>query len=118
MIPLNKNEMSKSGNPGPARTMQYNLEYTLELVFEKFSKILRIVGPIFAFALTTFVLIVAHAFFQIILPFWINQSGLLIGLILAFMACFFLFSVLFNYFLAVLIRPGSLEDIKKSKFYR
>ena len=117
MIPLNT-PFNQSGSSEPAITSSYNVEYMLEMVFERFSKGLRIIGPIFAFALTVFILIVTHSFFGIILPFWTNKFGLLIGCILTILALFLLFSILFNYFLAVLVRPGSIEDIRKSKFYR
>ncbi len=93
-------------------------EKVLEFLFEKFSIGIRIIGPLFAFALTTFVLIVAHTFFNVILIYWKEKFGFLIKLPLTLMACYLLFSILFNYFLAVLVRPGSLEDLKKSKFYR
>jgi hypothetical protein len=94
------------------------LDVIVEVVFEKFSSGIRFIGPLFAFALTLFVLIVTHAFFYIILPYHYNMWGSVVGLILALMASFIVFGLLFNYFLCVLVKPGSLDDIKKSKYYK
>jgi hypothetical protein len=115
MIPMSM-EKNETSSIGPSN--KYNAEYIIEVLFDRFSKGLRIIGPIFAFALTTFVFVVTHAFFNIILPYWNLKYGILIGIILTILAFFLLFSVLFNYFLAVLVKPGSLEDIRSSKFYR
>lgn len=95
-----------------------NIELVFELIFDKFSKGLRVIGPLFAFALTLFVLIVAHSAFFIIIPYWTANYGIIPGTISFFTAIYILFSILFNYFLSVLVKPGSLADIKKSKFYK
>jgi hypothetical protein len=130
MILLNTNNTEKNENinntsypntridtPGPNRS-NFSIEEVIEIVFERFSQGIRIIGPIFAFALTLFVFIVVHAFFQVIQPYWANTYGSFIGFILSLMCLFFLFNILFNYFLAVLVKPGSLEDIRKSRYYR
>jgi hypothetical protein len=94
------------------------LDVIIEVVFEKFSSGIRFIGPIFAFALVLFVLIVTHAFFGMILPYYYNIFGIIVGGVLVIMALSILFSILFNYFLCLLIKPGSLDDIKRSKFYK
>ena len=94
------------------------IEYYIEYIFDKFSKILRLIGPVFAFALTVFISIVTHAFFNVILPYYVRQFGILLGMILILIALFILFNLLFNYFMAVLVKPGSINDLKTSKYYR
>ena len=93
-------------------------EYYIELIFDKFSKVLRLIGPLFAFALTVFISIVTHAFFNVILPFYIRMLGEVFAIILVFIALFILFNLLFNYFMAVLVKPGSVSELKFSKFYK
>lgn len=126
MIPLRNKESKKQNlslptnapsSPGPAGSPP-SIEVIIELVFDKFSQGIRFIGPIFAFALVLFVFIVVHAFFQIMLPYWIKNVSLYIGILLSAMTLFWLFNILFNYFLAVLVKPGSMEDIRKSKYYR
>jgi len=118
MTSLNKD------NPPPQRTVEVHhpdpskIEYIIELIFDKFSKGIRLVGPLFAFALTVFISVVTHAFFQVILPYYTRQFGYFFGIILIFIAIFTLFNLLFNYFMAVLVKPGSMSDLKTSKYYK
>lgn len=90
----------------------------IEVSFNQFSNGLKIIGPFFAFALITFILVVTHTFFTVLLPYWNNILGLIFSILISFLCLFILFNILFNYLLAVLVRPGSLEDIKKSKLYK
>ena len=94
------------------------VEYFIELIFDKFSKGIRLIGPLFAFALTVFISVVTHAFFQVILPYYTRLYGLVFGILLIFIAMFTLFNLLFNYFMAVLVKPGSMSDLKTSRFYK
>ena len=100
-------------HPNPSK-----VEYYIELIFDKFSKGIRLVGPLFAFALTVFISIVTHAFFHVILPYYTRQYGFFFGVLLVFMALFTLFNLLFNYFMAVLVKPGSMTDIKNSRYFK
>jgi hypothetical protein len=102
----------------PASTNRIGIDVIIEVVFDKFSSGIRFIGPIFAFALTLFVLIVAHAYFHIVVPYYISKISVILGVICFFCACYCLFSILLNYFLAVLVRPGSLKDFNKSKYYK
>jgi len=114
----NTNKETNSESRSTLTNNLLNVELMFEFIFEKFSKGLRIIGPMFAFALTIFVLIVAHSEFYIVIPYWTVNFGILSGIILFFISLYLLFSILFNYFLSVLVRPGCLEDIKRSKYYR
>jgi hypothetical protein len=135
MIPLNKElfkNSKKNDNENPnENTKNINsieqekklknhskFEYIVEYLFLKFSSMLRIIGPLFAFCLIIFVIIVARTVFYLIIPYWMKNIHKIFGVIFFIMAIYLLFSILFNYLLAVLVKPGSLEDIKNSKFYR
>ena len=100
-------------HPNPSK-----IEYYIEYIFDKFSQGIRLIGPLFAFALTVFISIVTHAFFHVILPYYVRQFGLVFGLLLIVIALYVLFNLLFNYFMAVLVKPGSMSDFKTSKYYR
>lgn len=115
MTSLNENPQinAEVHHPNPSK-----IEYYIELVFDKFSKGIRLVGPLFAFALTVFISIVTHAFFHVILPYYTRQYGLIFGIFLVCLALFTLFNLLFNYFMAVLVRPGSMSDLKLSRYYK
>lgn len=93
------------------------IELLLEVVFERFSVGFRVIGPVFAFALILFVLIVSHAFFYIIIPFWIYNFGLVFGIAMTIIGIYLMFTVLFNYTLACIVKPGSIEDLLRSKHY-
>lgn len=143
MIPLNKNQAYNNTNKNNEKTsqnfhksnMQSNqnivpiaepephintsskAEGIIEYIFIKFSNSVRLIGPLFAFCLVIFVIAVANAAFRFIIPFWMKNFHFIFCL-LYIIAFYLLFSVLFNYLLAVLVKPGSLADIKNSKFYR
>jgi hypothetical protein len=100
------------------KTIKENqFERIIEVIFNHFSSGLKIIGPFFAFALIAFIVTVAHSFITIILPFWKEHIGIFFVLLLIIFL-YLLFSVLFNYLLAVLVRPGCTEDLRKSKYYK
>jgi len=90
----------------------------IEYVFIKFSNSVRLIGPLFAFCLVMFVIVVSNTVFNYIIPYWNKNFHVIFGLMYFFIAVYLLFSILFNYFLAVFVKPGSLNDISNSKFYR
>jgi len=100
------------------RKTERDFSQIIEIIFGHFSSGLRTIGPFFAFALVVFIMIVVYCFFKVILPYWQNKFGYLFGVIITIMCIWQLFNILFNYFLAVLVKPGSLEDIKSSRCYR
>jgi hypothetical protein len=109
---LNVNEASKS----PRKDTK--VEQLIEFLFNHFSKGVKFIGPFFAFALLTFVLVVSHSFFTILLPYWKKKLGFIFAILIILVCLFLLFNILFNYFLAVLVKPGSTKDIKGSRLYK
>lgn len=117
-IPENPNNNSNQNNQNNQSKKNFKFENLIEFLFLKFSSALRIIGPLFAFCLVVFVIVVARTVFYLIIPYWMKNIHQIFGLIFFFMGIYLLFSILFNYLLAVLVKPGSLDDIKRSKFYR
>lgn len=95
-----------------------NFEGVIEFLFLKFSGAVKIIGPLFAFCLVMFVIVVSYTVFGFIIPYWMKHINHIIGVLLFFLAIYLLLSILFNYFLAVLVKPGSLKDLRNSKYYR
>ena len=127
MIALNKENQDKkidlenqqtNLNEGKKSKNSTKFEDIVEFFFLKFSSALRIIGPLFAFCLIVFVIVVSKTVFYLIIPYWIKNIHQIFGVILFFLGIYLLFSILFNYLLAVLVKPGSMDDIKKSNFYR
>lgn len=114
--------MARDGRSTASSQSQYYgenmLEIGIEFLFHKFSQGMKIIGPFFAFALIAFIFIVTHTFFDVIIPFYKKNYGIVVILILTFICLFLLFNILFNYILAVLVRPGSGDDVVKSKYYK
>lgn len=114
-----ENQNSKnSEKENPKLKNSSKFEVIIEYIFMKFSSALRIIGPLFAFCLVLFVIIVARTVFYLIIPYWNKNFHKIFGWVFFFIAIYLLFSILFNYFLAVLVKPGCVEDIRRSKFYR
>ena len=88
----------------------------LEVVFVLFSTFMRFIGPLFFIALCLFVLLVASSFFSVILPFYHFSPYIKLGL--GLLVCIILFLIFFNYLLAFLVKPGSVEELSNSNFYK
>ncbi len=109
--------LSKSSEKINLDDKNNNFENIVETLFNHFSSGLKIIGPFFAFALIIFILTVTHTFFTVMLPYWKNKLGEYIGTILCIITCYIVFMILFNYLLSVLVKPGCVDDMRKSKIY-
>ncbi len=87
----------------------------IELFFKFFSNFMKLIGPLFFISLCLFIILVASSFFSVILPYY--HFSLQIKLLLILLIAFLLFQIFFNYLMAFLVKPGSVDDISKSKFY-
>lgn len=119
-------ESKNDTNPGSDNSLNKNVkkyreetnaEIVIEFLYNHFSKGIKYIGPLFAFALVTFVFVVTHSFVNIILPYWEKKYGIVFSVFISLLCIFILFNILFNYFLALLVKPGSTKDIKNSKYY-
>jgi ribosomal protein L40E len=82
-----------------------------------FSHGLKLIGPFFAFSLVVFIFFTVHTFFDQLIPYWKTKIGDSFTIIITLILIILLFNILFNYFLAMLVKPGSVSDISKSKRY-
>ncbi len=116
---VKNNSQNTAGNAEPElhSNSGSKVDGIIEYIFIKFSNSVRLIGPLFAFCLVTFVIAVANTAFNFIIPYWMKNFHVIFAF-LYLIALYLLFSILFNYFLAVLVKPGSLADIRNGKYYR
>lgn len=87
----------------------------IESAFRFFSSSVRIIGPFFFIALSIFILLVASCYFSVILPFY--KFGILTEFLMYLIAIYLIIQIYFNYIMASIVKPGSVEDIVNSKYY-
>lgn len=88
----------------------------IETLFLTFISLLKFIGPIFFISLFLFILLVASSFFSIILPFY--NVSLTVKYLIGSVAVYLFSQIIINYILACIIKPGSVDDIRKSRFYK
>ena len=103
------------------------LEKIVEFMFDKFSKWLNIVGPLFINAFICFFFLGYHSFLNNLIPYWSNtlyysyKNKIFYYLFYIYVCPIYsliYFRVVLYYLLTAIIKPGSVEDIKKSKKFK
>ena len=103
------------------------LEKIVEFLFDKFSKWLYIVGPLFINAFICFFILGYHSFLKNLVPYWSNtlyysyKTKIFYYLFYIYVCPIYsliYFQVVLYYLLTAIIKPGSIEDIKKSKKFK
>ena len=114
----------------PKTKKNYNiklLEKTVEFIFDKFSKWLNIIGPLFVNAFICFFFLGYHSFLYNLIPFWssilyysyrIKILYYIFYIIICPSYTIIYFQLVTYYILTAIIKPGSIEDIKKSKKFK
>lgn len=102
----------------PRKKREFILGKLVDFIVDHFSNGLKLIGPFFAFSLIVFIFFTVHMFFDHLIPYWKVKLGYLFSIIITLVLIILLFNILFNYFLAMLVRPGSVSDISKSKKYK
>jgi len=102
---------------------QYHLEdFSFKLFNEKY-----VVGELFNAALLgrlfvvgtySFIFILTKTFFWKILPIYYDLFGFVNVIPMTLIACYILVNSVFNFTLAVIVKPGSYKDFLNSKFYK
>ena len=87
----------------------------IEYIFEWFTSTMRLIGPFFFVALCLFILLVASCYFSVILPYY--DFSLPTEILFDVVAIYLLIQIFFNYTMAVIVRPGCVQDIENSKYY-
>jgi len=123
ILQLNKDKNLESEDPVTTSVKNQRRKNLLigrlvDLIVDHFAHGLKLIGPFFAFSLTVFIFFVVHTFFDVLLPYWKSKLGNLFGFLITIILMLLLANILFNYFLAMLVKPGSLQDIIKSKKYK
>ena len=97
--------------------------YLIEKSFNKLTDLLHLIGPIFCITIITFLLYTYISGIKNILPYWQKyyykyepnkKKYIFIKTIISIE----LFYTLFNFILACIIKPGSVKDIRNSKYYQ
>lgn len=115
---IKKTPIIRHQRPVPSNSSSFNIFDCVDTLFNFFSGGVRLIGPGFALSVIVFIMISTHAYFQVILPYWMSKVNFIICLLLTGLGLFFLFSILFNYFLAVIVKPCTLEDVINSNYIK
>ena len=102
-------------------------EKIIEFVFDKFSKWLNIIGPLFVNAFLCFFFLGYHSFLHNLIPYWSSYFYFsfktkifyyIFYIIICPLYSLFYFQVCLYYILTVIIKPGSIEDLRKSTKFK
>ena len=84
---------------------------SVEFVATRFGSIsMRILGPCLVVGLYLIVGLHVYAYFTVITPLLKNRVGTFIGLVWIVVGLSLVYNIVFNHFLAVLIKPGGPAD--------
>ena len=92
-------------------------------IFAFVVKILKWLSPLFVITIITFLLYTYLTVIKNIFPYWYKnflsyEKHNIFYNIIKVLIFFELFLTLFNHILAVIIKPGNVSDLKKSKYYK
>ena len=99
----------------------------VEFLFDKFTKWVNIVGPLFVNAFMCFFCLGYHSFLKNLIPYWsslfyYSYKTKIFYYIFYIIICplytHIYFQLVLYYLLTVIIKPGSVEDLKKSKKFK
>ena len=121
----NKNRYNKSKDK--ENSIIKLIESIVEFLFDKFSKWLSIIGPLFVNAFLCFFYLVYHSFLDNLIPYWSSTFHdfyshkifyYLFYIIICPLYTILYFQMVLYYLLTAIIKPGSIEDLKKSIKFR
>ena len=98
------------------------IENCVEIIFMNFSKWVHFIGPFFVLAMFMFYFISIITFTKVVIPYWSSLPRSFLSFIMLVLLCP-LFIVeycytIFNYIMVVLVKPGTIQDIKNSKKFK
>ena len=121
----NKRKYEKSKSKG--NKLPKAFEGFIEFVFDKFTKWVTIIGPLFVNAFLCFFYLVYHSFINNLIPYWSSSFSnfyshkiyyYLFHIIICPLYTILFFHVVLYYILSAIIKPGSVEDLKKSNKFK
>ena len=98
-------------------------KFDIDIIFVYVSKFLKFLGPLFCITILTFLIYTYISVIKNIFPYWYKnflsyEKHNIFYNIIKVLIFFELFLTLFNHILAVIIKPGNVSDLKKSKYYK
>jgi len=98
-------------------------KFDIDYIFVYVSKFLKFLGPLFCITIFTFLIYTYISVIKNIFPYWYKnfisyENHKIFYNIYKYIIFFELLSTLFNHVLAIIIKPGSVQDLKNSKYYK
>ena len=98
-------------------------KFDIDYIFVYVSKFLKFLGPLFCITIFTFLIYTYISVIKNIFPYWYKnfisyENHKMFYNIYKYIIFFELLSTLFNHVLAIVIKPGSIQDLRNSKYYK
>ena len=105
------------------RTKSKIFNYIVDKLFLNLTRFLQLIGPLFCISIVTFLIYTYISIIKNIFPYWYQnylpyEENKIFYFIYKCLISLAIFFSLFNYLLAVIIKPGNISDIRKSKYYK
>ena len=114
---LNQNKSEINSQINNQRQLSI-FEIFISKSFNLMTNFIQLIGPLFTYTITLFLLYTYISVIKTIIPEYKNQKKILLSQFISISTLIELFYILFNFFLATLIKPGSISDIINSKYYK
>ena len=114
---LNQNKSEINSQINNQRQLSI-FEIFISKSFNLMTNFIQLIGPLFTYTITSFLLYTYISVIKTIIPEYKNQKKILLSQFISISTLIELFYILFNFFLATLIKPGSISDIINSKYYK
>ena len=97
--------------------------FSINCLFSYLTNFFKLIGPLFCLTIFTFLIYTYISIMKNIFPYWYKnyisyEKHQIFYFIFKFIISLELFLTLFNFSLAIIIKPGSVSDLKKSKYYK
>lgn len=93
-------------------------EKYVDSLFKFFTSCLHILGPLFIISLTCFIVFTYISMIKTLIPYWGKKTNKNFTRIIKIITSIQVLYIIINYLLATIVKPGSPNDLKKSKFYK
>ena len=98
-------------------------KFDIDYIFVYVSKFLKFLGRLFCITIFTFLIYTYISVIKNIFPYWYKnfisyENHKMFYNIYKYIIFFELLSTLFNHVLAIIIKPGSVQDLRNSKYYK
>jgi len=105
------------------RTKSKKMNNCIDIFFVNLTKFLKLIGPLFCITIITFLIYTYFSTLKNIFPFWYKyfisyENHKFFYFFYKFLISFEFFLTIFNNLLSIIIKPGNVADLKKSKYYK